>query len=411
MRSQLGPNRPRIRRRSLTVHSSRTREVPFPDRVAVRFPSVSAQRVTGRLNSGVRPQERPYDMLRSLIIALALVGPAYADEPMHFKIAPSTSENDFKREFLKNGQYEIFASGEIDSGATERFEKFVTSNSIDDGVVLFDSPGGSLSEGMRLGKAIRSMRFHTGIGSYGQDGRRLYQGTCASSCAYAFAGGEYRFYYGNKEKLGIHQFYSSGSNQADIGDTQLVSSVLVDYLQSMGVDPQAFVIASTTRGDSMFWLTVDQAISLGLSNNGANPTVVEIKVTGANPYLKLEQILSDVTARVLFGCKDNRIVLMAGIVTTPELSGQKQSSLVRNYLETDSGELLVAQGRSETSAVESVLWLERLPSNSELVSLIKTNQLGIWTENGGPMRWGATIDVRPARQKMAYFISNCLQGR
>ena len=349
-------------------------------------------------------------MFRPLILALALVGPTYADEPMQFKIAPNTPENNLFRVAINGGQYEIFASGEIDSGATERFQKFVTANSIRDAVVLFDSPGGSLSEGMKLGKAIRSMRFNTGIGSYRQNGKRLYQGMCASSCAYAFAGGEYRFYYGDKEKLGIHQFYSSGSNQADMGDTQLVSSVLVEYLQSMGIDPQAFVVASTTRGDSMFWLTADQAILLRLSNNGANPTMAEIKMAGASPYLKLEQSLSDVTTRALFGCENNHITLMMGIVTTPDLSREKQSSLSRSYLETDSGELLVAQGRYGTSAVDSVLWLQRLPSNSDLLNLLKTNQLGIWTENGGPMRWGATIDVRPAREKMAYFIKNCLQG-
>lgn len=350
-------------------------------------------------------------MLRSLILAFALVTPAYAaDEIMQFRIAPDTPENNLFRVALHGGQYEIFASGEIDAGAPERFQRFVKGHAINDAIVLFDSPGGSLSAGITLGKAIRSMRFNTGVGSYGPDGRRLYQGMCASSCAYAFAGGEYRYFYGKNERLGIHQFYSSGANQADMGDTQIVSSVLVDYLQSMGVDPQAFVAASSTRGDSMLWLTPDQATSLGLSNNGSDPTIAEIKMAGTAPYLKMEQSHSDVTTRILFGCVNNRIALSAGIVTTPELSKEKQAGLVRNYLETDAGEILVSQGRSDTSAVDSVLWLQRLPSNSDLLSLLKANQLGIWTENGGPMRWGATIDLRPAREKMVYFIKNCMQG-
>ncbi|MDH1691414.1 hypothetical protein [Acinetobacter junii] len=351
-------------------------------------------------------------MFRSLILALALVGPAYADEPMQFKIAPNTPENNFFRVALNGGQYEIFASGEIDPGATERFQKFVAANSINDAIVLFDSPGGSLSEGIKLGKAIRSLQFNTGVGSYGgQNSRqRLYQGMCASSCAYAFAGGEYRFYNGDKEKLGIHQFYTSGNNQADIGTTQIVSSVLIDYLQSMGVDPQAFVAASTTRGDSMLWLTPDQASALGLSNNGSNQTVAEIKLYGTHPYLKLEQVHSDVTSRVLFMCENNRASMLAGIVTTPELSADKQAGLARSYLETESGELLVSQGRAGTSAKDSVLWLDREPTNSDLLKILQANQLGIWTENGGPMRWGATIDLRPAREKLIYFIKNCMQG-
>jgi len=354
-------------------------------------------------------------MLRSIFLALAMVGTANASEPMQFKIAPDTPENNTYRiavAALGQGRHEIFASGEIDKGASERFRRFVRDNAIDDAIVLLDSQGGSLAEGINLGKAIRVMRFNTGIGSYGPNGKRLFQGMCASSCAYAFAGGNYRFYYGDKEKLGIHQFYSSGSNQADMGDTQLVSSVLVDYLQSMGIDPQAFVVASSTSGDSMFWLNTDQAMSLRLSNNGFDPTVAEIKMIGTSPYLKLEQNHNNVTTRILFGCKDNQIILSSGIVTTPELSKDKQSKLTRNYLETDSGEILNAQGRYGTTAEGSVLWLSRSPTASDLLKLLNSNELGVWTEDGDPLyRWGATIDLRPAREKMIYFTKNCLQGQ
>lgn len=349
-------------------------------------------------------------MFRSLILILAMTGHAVAaDEKMQFQIAPDTPENTFMRVVMDGGQYQIFASGEIDAGAAERFQKFVRDTSIDDAIVLFNSPGGSLSAGMALGNAIRSMRFNTGIGSYGSGGKRLYQGICASSCAYAFAGGWYRFYYGRNEKLGLHQFYSTGDNLADMGDTQLVSSVLINYLQSMGVDPQAFVAASTARADSMLWLTPEQSESLGLSNNGSDPTTSEIKMSGAVPYLKLEQSHSNVTTRILFGCADRRIALSAGIVTTPELSSEKRATLVRSYLEADGHEMLVAEGNAGTSAVDSVLWLHREPSNVVLLDLLKSNQLGVWTESGGYMRWGAMIDLRPAKERMSYFIKNCFQ--
>jgi hypothetical protein len=330
---------------------------------------------------------------------------------MQFKVAPSTPQNDILRLVVNGGQYEVFASGEIDEDSVAKFNDFVKNNHINDAVVLFDSPGGSLAAGIELGKTIRAMHFNTAIGSFGPDGRRLYQGFCASACAYAFAGGVYRFYYGDKEKLGIHQFYNSGNNQGDIGDTQLVSSVLINYLQVMGVDPQAFVAASAIRGDSMLWLTPDEAVSLGLANNGSNPTTAEIKMAGLNPYLKIEQDQSDVAARVLFACGSGRVSLSAGIVTTPEMSKAKESSLARTYLEADSKEILVTLGSSGAHAVDSVLWLERTPSASDLIDILKTGELGIWTENGGPMRWGATIDLRPARQKIAYFLKNCLQSQ
>jgi hypothetical protein len=349
-----------------------------------------------------------FKFLAPTIFAIAL--PAAAEDLMEFRLAPDSAENNILRSVVNGGEYEIFASGDIDSGATERFLKFVHDKKIDDAVVIFDSPGGSLAEGVKLGKAIRAMRFNTAIGSYGQNGRRVYSGICASSCAYAFSGGVYRFYYGSEEKLGIHQFYLSGDNKGDIGDTQIVSSALIDYLQIMGIDPKAFVIASTARGDTMVWLTPEEATSLGLSNNGSDPTTAEIKMAGLNPYLKVEQSHSDVTARVLFGCNQGNVTISAGIVTTPELSRDKQSMLSRSYLETpEAGELLVKIGNSGATAVDSVLWLDRTLNKSDWIAIVKANELGIWTENGGPMRWGAMIDLRSAQEKILYFSENCVQ--
>ena len=146
---------------------------------------------------------------------------------------------------------------------------------------------------------------------------------------------------------------------------------------------------------------------MGLSNNGSGPTTAAIKMVAVTPYLKIEQSHHNVTTRVLLSCASNRITLQAGIVTTPELSREKQSSLARNYMETDTGEILIAQG---SSAVGSVLWLRRTLNDADLLSILKTKQLGIWTENGGPMRWGATIELRTTREKIIYFRNNCLRG-
>lgn len=350
-------------------------------------------------------------MFRFLTLAIfTFASNVAAQDLMEFKLAPDTPENNFVRMTLNGGQYEIFASGQIDTGATERFVQFVRKNSIDDAIVIFNSPGGSLIEGVKLGKEIRAMNFNTAVGSYDPKGYRAFQGVCASSCSYAFAGGVYRFFNGEKEQLGIHQFYSDGDNKGDIGHTQLVSSVLIDYLQSMDVDPKAFVLASTARSDNMVWLTKNDAVSLGLANNGSSKTTAEIKMNGLDPYLKLEQVHSNVVARVLFGCYQGRITVSAGIVTTPELSSDKHELLTRSYFEIpQTGELLAKSGSTSTAVAGSVLWLNRLPSNTDLIAIITSDELGIWTENGGPMRWGAMIDLRPAREKMVYFAKNCLQ--
>jgi hypothetical protein len=344
-----------------------------------------------------------------LLVFLAYCYPSWAENAMQFKIVPASPERNFVRQAIQNGQYEIFASGEIDAEASTRFEKFVNDNSIDNAIVIFDSPGGSLIGGLKLGSLIRNLYFDTAIGLYGVNGHRIFEGLCASSCAYAFAGGAYRYFYDGKEKLGIHQFYSSNQNIGDVGDTQVLSSVLIAYLQDMGINAKAFVMASSARGNEMFWLTQQQAEQLGFANNGSFQTTAEIKMSGLTPYLKIEQNHNEVMARVLFNCESHKVVISAGIVTTPELSQAKRAGLVRNYLETTPGDVLLEQkGDALTYAVDSVLWLRRALSRSDLTSILKADSLGIWTENGGPMRWGAMIDLRSAKEKMLYFAKNCV---
>jgi hypothetical protein len=82
----------------------------------------------------------------------------------------------------------IYADGEITNTTTQEFEQFVKANNIRSGMVLFNSPGGSLIGGINLGSAIRSHGFDTGIATYSK-GYMAQSGICASACVYAFAGG------------------------------------------------------------------------------------------------------------------------------------------------------------------------------------------------------------------------------
>lgn len=56
----------------------------------------------------------------------------------------------------------IYAEGEITESSAQDLDSFVRVNHIDSGVVLFDSPGGSLLGGIRLGTLIRKLNFDTG---------------------------------------------------------------------------------------------------------------------------------------------------------------------------------------------------------------------------------------------------------
>ena len=60
--------------------------------------------------------------------------------------------------------------------------------------LLLESPGGSLDDGIELGKAVRLKRLRT-----------LTRETCASACALIFLGGVERLLVGPKARIGFHQ--------------------------------------------------------------------------------------------------------------------------------------------------------------------------------------------------------------
>lgn len=327
---------------------------------------------------------------------------------MKFSLEPQTEISRVTRMVVDNGRWSIYASGPIDEVADLRLQGFIREHGIEWAIVYFDSPGGSLSGGIELGEVIRHLQFDTGIGSLAGDGRRIYSGTCASSCAYAFAGGVNRYIYGDDQRIGIHQFYASGDNRADIGDTQSVSGLLLNYLQRMGIDPTALSIASVTPGSSMAWLTPKQALDLRLANNGAKPTSAEIKLAGQVPYLRLEQQLADVTTRVLIACDAPRkLSLAGGIVTTPELTTTKGAYVQRSYLEFDDSEVQPVAGSAGVHPADSTLWVKRVLTSQDVATLLLAKNLGIWTEDGSDFRWGATMDLTGTQSKIAEFASNC----
>lgn len=243
-----------------------------------------------------------------LLSLLTVVTPACA--ALQFSLPRETTADRLYRVIHLGAQFTVYASGEIESGDAARLRSFLQTNSVKDVKIAFDSPGGSLAEGLALGQLIRTLQLDTTIASaaIGQ------KATCASACAYAFAGGVGRFYDDTAGRLGIHQFYSTGSSGMRQEDVQLVSGVLVSYLTTMGVDANAFSMSTLAKSNNMVWLSAEEADNLGLANNGVQPTTAEIKTINMQPYLRLDQLRSAGHARVIFLCGKAGMVMMAGIV-------------------------------------------------------------------------------------------------
>jgi len=212
---------------------------------------------------------------RFLVGVLSLIAPsAVAAESMAFAFDcyANASESCY-----------VIAKGSLDGGAAERFSAFVDepSNGVEGFQVLLDSSGGSLQDGIALGRQIRSRGYHTVIGRYDGDNfdRPIAPGDCLSACAYAFLGGSGREI-AEGSRLGFHQFGLPGGaalpDAVGLSGGQEISGTLISYLIEMGVDPRLFVLASATPTAEMFYPTPAQRLDYDIETpRGFGPFALE----------------------------------------------------------------------------------------------------------------------------------------
>jgi len=308
----------------------------------------------------------------------------------------------FADKLIRGGAREIFASGEIDEGTTSAFWQFVSEKGISAATVYLDSPGGALSEGIALGRVIRTLGFSTSVGA-----RDFRPGLCASACAYAYAGGIARFFPANGSGLGLHQFYAAAGDSLSSESAQQISGTLVSYLVEMGVDAKAFSVATEAAPDGMIWLGQQQALALQFANDGKSLPVAEIKLNGLQPYLRVEQDLHDVMTRMLLVCDSGSLSIHYGIVTTPDLSAMHQGFATRSYLELDFQPAWVVEGDRGAEANGSVLWITRSLSINDVELIAQSRTLDGWVDGRSGMRFGTTLDMTTVQDEFRDYGRRC----
>jgi hypothetical protein len=154
------------------------------------------------------------------------------------------------------------SSFETDSGATLLF--FEGEFERDDGrriiealrttgapLLILTSEGGLVSEAQMVGYYLRSNNVNA-----------LASGLCASACTFALAGGVER---GAIEdtRIGVHRASLLGGGGSLEDGQQLLANYL-RYFRSMDVDPEIVAMAGSVASERMHWLSLDEAIELGL---------------------------------------------------------------------------------------------------------------------------------------------------
>ncbi|MES2194948.1 MAG: hypothetical protein V4517_11055 [Pseudomonadota bacterium] len=161
----------------------------------------------------------------------------------------------------------LMATGTITPGISEAFAAEVGKRSDYIKTVVLNSPGGSVTDALAMGRLIRESKFATEVeaGKY-----------CASSCPLVFAGGVERRA-GDKAAIGVHQVAALGSAQAGVPRNEMsvaqnISARCQRYLGDMGINLQVWVHAMETPNDRLFIFKPDELKSLYLVTSAAAVT-------------------------------------------------------------------------------------------------------------------------------------------
>jgi len=189
-------------------------------------------------------------MYRIVLFVLLMWYSASAATALDYSVHPNTSKR----------LTAIMAEGDVEPGDSERLIGFINAQPRRPVIAIYlSSPGGSLYEGMKLGRLFRDWRIKTVV----EGGRE-----CASACALAFLGGHdergpWRSSSDNS-LLGFHAFRTPGQELQDEGETQKVVADVLRYGHQVDAPLELLVLTFATPSYEMYWLDEVEICALGI---------------------------------------------------------------------------------------------------------------------------------------------------
>lgn len=308
------------------------------------------------------------------------------------------------------GGTRIYASGDIEEGDTERLLNLLSNTEVDEGVIVFNSQGGSIREALKLGEAIRKLGMNTTVGKF--DGGMInWKAECSSACAYAFAGGVHRFYNRDGQMLGVHQFYESPTGgPIGLAQAQKISGILISYMTMMNVDPLVISLSAKEGPEQMFWIPKGMAVELRLATNGINPATAELKQGSNGTYLLTEQEKEGALGRFMFFCEGKKIAVLGGRVTDAEDSASKLDWATWSGLYPGKSASLYQRKEANPNSIMRVnrmIAVRRTLSRADTEMVLREKNIGMHFGADGMSKYGASVDLAPVIGKVRSFVKNC----
>jgi hypothetical protein len=146
----------------------------------------------------------------------------------------------------------IYATGKIHKGDLFNLKRvYYSFPARKQTVVIFNSNGGELQEGIKLGKFLYKNKIATAVKE---------RGKCVSSCALAYLGG--RDIYGNKlmilppnTKVGFHNFYYKNKALVNPANVQRDLASIIDYFTYVEAPSKLMQKMLHTKANKVFWIS------------------------------------------------------------------------------------------------------------------------------------------------------------
>ncbi len=151
-------------------------------------------------------------------------------------------------------QRALLLTGEIAAGDADRFAEHIATTE-DPQIIFLNSPGGSVSDALAIGRQVRSIEAATAMAD---------SDVCLSACPYILAAGMSRTI-PEGAWVGVHQHFF-GKNIAlpaflAVEDIQRGQGDVMGYLNDMGIDPLVMQHALITPPNEIYLLTQDELIA------------------------------------------------------------------------------------------------------------------------------------------------------
>ncbi len=188
------------------------------------------------------------------------------DQRRRYETAPSEQREGFpatdlpeRLTFIEDGNV-LNITGAIAPGDSDRFADWLANTRTLPEAARLTSPGGSVSDALAIGRALRDAGLNTIVDSI-----------CFSACPYVFAAGADRSA-GPNARIGVHQHYFGESTILPaflaVEDVQRGQADVMNYLDDMGVDVRVMGLALSTPPDEIYILLPEELAEYRLVTDG-----------------------------------------------------------------------------------------------------------------------------------------------